>query len=442
MNYKSKLTRLDFLKTSAVGAGVLLIPSSLRAAVAPKKQKTDSNDQINLAFIGLGQQAMYLLSGFLTIPGVRVIAGADVYDIKRARFLKRVNDYYSGQKVKNDVVCYENFEDVLAREDVDAVVIATPDHNHAHIAIAACKAGKDVYLEKPLTLTIFEGQQLRKAVRKNNRILQVGSQQRSSSEFIHATNVAREGRLGKISLIKAYVGAGPKPYDLPKEEVPAGLNWDKWLGPLPESVYYNNELNPIISLEPEKNETFWGAWRWYKGIGGGFTTDWGAHMFDIAQWAIGKDGSGPVEIIPPGYSHYEHLTFKYDNGIVLSQEQFDGGKQGVKIYGENGWIQVCRGEFLASDPQFMPDGKAKDDDLPYETRIPHLVRFIEAVRTRIDPNVPVEIGHSSCTVCNLGNIAYELKRPLHWNPIVEKFVDDPEATKLLHYNYRPGYSLE
>ena len=228
MNEKSKLTRRDFLKVSALGAaGAVLMPSALAAAPKSAKKKSSANDTIGIGFIGLGQQAMHLLAGFLTIDGVRVLAGCDVYDVKRARFEKRVKKYYAehGQKCKVDL--YEDYQDLLARDDIDAVVIATPDHQHALIAIAACRAGKDIYLEKPLTLTIYEGQQLRKAVREHCRILQVGSQQRSDAEFIHAANLVREGELGRIELIKVHVGGSPTPYTLPRQEVPAGLNWDK-----------------------------------------------------------------------------------------------------------------------------------------------------------------------------------------------------------------------
>lgn len=448
------MQRRDFLKTSALGtAGILLSSGVMGTAAMPApaaaKAKKAANDKINLGFIGLGQQAMHLLNGFISMDDVRVVAGCDVYDIKRDRFVRRVTDYYTKKgekKVKVDM--YEDYQDVLARPDIDAVVIATPDHQHAIIAIAACKAGKDVYLEKPLTLTVYEGQQLCKAVRKYNRILQVGSQQRSSEEFIHAANIAREGELGKIERIKVYVGRNnvnptspaPAPNNLPRMEVPAGLNWDKWLGPLPTSVHYHSDFNPIIT--PDKDEQLWGAWRWYKVSGGGLMTDWGAHMFDIAQWAIGKDCSGPVEIIPPGYSFYEHLTYKYDNGIVMTEEPYDGGQQGVMIYGENGWIKVSRGKFAASDKRWDMRSAQTDSSVPYETKVGHHRAFIEAIKSRIDPNVPVEVGHSSCNVCNIGNIAMELGRPVVWNPIVQKFMKDPEATKLLHYDYRPGYSLD
>jgi predicted dehydrogenase len=373
-----------------------------------------------------------------------VVAGADLYDIKRQRFAGRVKKYYADAGQRVDLKMYERYEDLLARPDIDAVVIATPDHYHAIIAVAACRAGKDVYLEKPMTLTIFEGQQLVKAVRENNRILQVGSQQRSDAEFIHVANFLREGRLGKIARVKVNLGdpPAPKPYDRPAQPVPAGLDWDRWLGPLVENFHYNEQLDPPISLDPVENEKYWGAWRWYKGMGGGYMTDWGAHMFDIAQWSLGKDRSGPVEIIPPGVGWHDLLTYKYDNGTVMTLEKFDGNKQGCKFYGEGGWIQVKRGEVLASDPAFLPGaGAAAESGVAYETNVPHMETFIRSVRSRRDPNVPVEIGHSSCTVCTLGNIAFELGRALQWNPIVEKFMNDDEATGLMHYKYRQGYSL-
>lgn len=439
------MQRRNFLRVTALGAATSMLPLDAFASAAATNKKADKNSKVQMGFIGLGQQAMYLLQGFMSMDDVRVVAGCDVYDVKRDRFVRRVKDYYTKKgekKVKVDV--YEDYQDLLARPDIDAVVIATPDHQHAVIAIAACKAGKDIYLEKPATLTIYEGQQLVKAVRKYGRILQMGSQQRSSEEFIHAANLAREGELGQIHKLKVYVGrnninpvtAAPMPCNLPKMPVPAGLNWDKWLGPLPESVYYHPDLDPIIT--PEQNEQLWGAWRWYKVCGGGLMTDWGAHMFDVAQWALGKDGNGPVEIIPPGYSYYDHLTFKYDNGIIVSEEPFDGSTPGVQIYGTEGWIKVSRGKFEASDKKFdMPVQEASD--VPYEVKVGHHRKFIDAVLSRRDPNVPIEVGHSSCTVCNLGNIAMELGRPVIWNPIVQKCMHDPEATKLLHYTYRAGY---
>ena len=438
----NQLTRRKFLKTAAIGAvGVAVFPQFVTSC-QNKKAGEVADGIIRLGFIGLGQQAMYLLNGFMGMPEVEVVAGCDVYGIKRERFLKRVNDHNVTQQKSVAVEVYENYKDLIAREDIDAVVIATPDHWHAFIAIAACNAKKNVYLEKPLTFTIKEGQKLVKAVRNNGVILAVGSQQRSDPNFQHAVKMVQEGKIGKIEKVNAYVGAPPTPYDLPEETIPADLNWPLWLGPS-EFVHYNSQLNPPISLDPEQNEQFWGAWRWYKELGGGFTTDWGAHMFDIAQWGLGMDNSGPVEIIPAGYQDTKFLTYKYADGAVMTEEPFDEKQtKGVKFWGDKGWIEVSRGHYLASDDSLLPPEVEKTEGA-YETKVPHLANFINAVKTKTDPVVPVEIGHRSCTVCTLGNIAYDMKRPIKWDPKAEKFVDDPEADKnrLFNKTYTEGYIL-
>jgi predicted dehydrogenase len=433
---KKGISRRHFLGSSLAGvAGLIVLPritSSIGMVSADLK----------IGFIGMGQQAMFLLNGFLQIPGVQVVAGCDVYGIKRKRFEKRVKAFYTKAGKEVAIQTYEKFEEILARTDINAVVIAVPDHSHARIAIAACKAGKDVYLEKPMTFTIKEGQELKKAVRQYNRILAVGSQQRSDSGFQHAVNLVQTSALGKITKVNAYVGAPPKPYDLPEEPIPTDLNWDLWLGSLPQVIHFNNQLDPPVTVDPDQNEKFWGAWRWYKEMGGGFTTDWGAHMFDIAQWGLGMDKNGPVEASPIG-DGTEFMSFKYANGVLMTSEPFDEKKtKGVKFWGENGWIEVARGYFKASDPKFLPPKKEAIEG-PYETRIPHQLNFVESVISRKDPVVPVEIGHSSCTVCNLGNIACALKRTVKWNPATESFIDDTDgaATKLLHYEYRKGWNL-
>ncbi len=436
---KKGVTRRHFLSTTAFGlAGMAALPGifSCKTAVVAEKD-------LRFGFIGLGRQAMFLLNGFIQLPGVKVVAGADVYGVKTKRFEKRVKDFYAGKGLEAEVQTYENYTEILQRDDIDVVVIATPDHSHAMIAIAACKAGKDVYLEKPLTFTIKEGQELVKAVRENNIVLAVGSQQRSDPNFQHAVNLVQTGALGRISLAHAYVGAPPRPYDLPEETLPADLNWDSWLGPLPASIHFNHELNPPISLDPAKDETIWGAWRWYKEMGGGFTTDWGAHMFDIVQWALKMDASGPVEISPVGDGS-EFMTFTYENGTVMTSEPFDEKlTKGVKFIGEKGWIEVSRGYFQASNPDWMPTKAEEADDTPYETKIPHQINFVEAVRDRKDPIVSVEIGHRTCTVCTLGNIACELKRTVKWDPSTESFTDDADgaAGALMHYQYRNGWTL-
>ena len=435
---KKGWSRRQFLGASALGvAGLAVLPGMTGFASTAAAEK-----EITLGFIGLGQQANFLLNGFLEIPGVNVVAGCDVYGIKRRRFQKKVDAFNTKKGKSLKVETYEKYGEILKRKDINAVVIAVPDHSHAYIAIAALKAGKDVYLEKPMTFTIKEGQELKKAVRENGRIFGLGSQQRSDPNFQHAVHLVQSGALGKITNVKAYVGAPPKPYDLPEETLPADLNWDLWLGPLPTTIHYNNALDPIISVDPEVNEKIWGAWRWYKEMGGGFTTDWGAHMFDIAQWGLGMDKNGPVEISPIGDGS-EFMSWTYANGVIMTSEPFDDKKtKGVKFIGEKGWIEVSRGYFKGSDPKYDSKEKVTSDG-PYETKIPHQVNFIESVRAHKDPAVPVEIGHSSCCVCTLGNIACDLKRTIKWDPKTEKFIGDTDgaATKKMHYEYRKGWKL-
>ena len=246
-NQRNGISRRQVLQTSLLStAGLSLFPGFSYGRLA-------SSDTIHIGVVGLGRQAMGLTNAFLSIPGVKVIAASDVYGTKRQRFEQVVNEHYHHRKKRSKTKTYENYKDLLERKDIDAVVVATPDHWHALIGIDSCKAGKDVYLEKPLTFTIKEGQELVRAVRNNKGVLAVGSQQRSGREFQHGVNLVREGKIGAIERINAHVGGPPNPYDLPKENVPEGLNWDLWLGPNPY-VHYNSQLNPPISLDPPKGE--------------------------------------------------------------------------------------------------------------------------------------------------------------------------------------------
>lgn len=431
----------------AAGMGMLNQASYARGPLVegamdqPMQPGKTGVETLRLGFIGLGRQANGLLSNFIALPDIEVIAGCDVYGAKRQRFLNRTTAYYQEHNRDVEVAVYENYHDLLARKDVDAVVIATPDHWHALISIDACRAGKDIYLEKPLTYTIREGQELIKAVRSNNIVLATGCMQRSFANFQHAVKMVHKGRIGPVSKVYACVGGPPKPFDLPKEEVPADLNWDLWLGPLNAPIHYNHELNPPISLDPPENEKMWGGWRWYKETGGGLTTDWGAHMFDIAQWAIGMDRKGPVSIIPAGYQDTEYLTFTYSNGVTITEQPFDKKEtRGCKFFGKDGWIEVSRSHYEASDPSLYPS-LAEGESLQGGGSKDHYIDFIESVRRRKDPIASVEIGHSTCVTCTLGNIAYDLGRPLNWDPDTEQFVNDPEAEKHLHRAYRPGYRL-
>ncbi len=430
------LSRRSFIRTTATGLVGLSVLPLLKGC------KVGANDTIRLGFIGLGQQTVYLVNGFQNIAGVKIVAGCDVYGVKRQRFENMVKSYQESTQQTVEVTLYDDYQDLLARPDIDAVIIATPDHWHAMMTLDAVRAGKDIYLEKPVTFTIEEGKAIVKAVRDNNLVLAVGSQQRSDLRFQHAVNLVRDGKLGILRKINAWVGPPPTPYDLPEEVVPADLNWEKWLGPMPY-VHYNNGLNPPITLDPVQNETFWAKWRYYKETGGGFLTDWGAHNFDIAQWALNMDNGGPVRIVPIGAEGNEYIKFEYADGVLVENAPFSENRGfGVKFYGDDAWVEVSRSHYSASDDSLLPPPlEEADGKVPYETSTAHYTNFIECLRSRKDPIAPVNAGHRSGSLGILGNIATNLARPLRWDPVNERFVSDSEADLQLTRQYRPGFSL-
>jgi predicted dehydrogenase len=469
---KQVINRRQFLNYSALGlAGLTILPSWTINGI-----RIAPSDRVVLGFIGLGRQSLSDFRGFAGCPGVQVAACCDVDSMKIARFKRRVNEWQRSKEVIERCDGYEFYWDLLERKDIDAVCIVSPDHWHALMTIDACNAGKDVFCQKPLAYTITEGLKMVKAVRNNKRVLQVGSQQRSSGEFQKAIELVQTGAIGHIEKIYARVGAPPTPFNLPEEKVPANLNWNLWMGPLNDpKIHYHPDLCPPISLEPEENEKLWGAWRWYRETGNGYTADWGAHMFDIAQAAIGMDGSGPVEYIPQGYNGTQYATMKYANGIVMIEQPYlddNESAQGIRFIGTNGWIEVARGYLACSDSSKVPadlagnrpltqaqreerrartaaeqaqqaERRRTGNALAFEISSPHTQNFIDCIRSRKNPVAPVEVGCSTNTLCCLMNIATELERPVKWNPVTLSFDNDLEAAshRLYHYEYRHPYSL-
>ena len=443
-NTKKGISRREFLGFSALGlAGLTILPSWSMNGV-----KIAPSDRVVLGFIGLGQQGLSDFTSFTGCPGVQVAAGCDVDSIKRERFARRVKKWQASAGMNQRCDQYEFYEDLLERRDIDAIEVATPDHWHALCAIHACQSGKDVYCQKPLAYTITEGLAIVKAVRENRRVFQVGSQQRSSAEFQQAIRMVQEGAIGHVEKIYAKVGEPPKPLNLPEMAVPANLNFNKWLGPLNDpKIHYHPDLCPPVSLDPEENEKLWGAWRWYSETGNGFTADWGAHMFDIAQAAIGMDGSGPVEFIPKGYNGTKYNSMRYANGIVMSEQPYredDPNAQGIKFIGDKGWLKVARGYIECSDPSLLKKSERKVEKGSYEVSSPHMQNVVDCVRSRKKPIAPVEVGCSTNTLCCLVNMALELGRPVKWNPATLTFENndkEAEAHRLYWYEYRNPYKL-
>ncbi|MDR1153095.1 MAG: Gfo/Idh/MocA family oxidoreductase [Bacteroidales bacterium] len=381
------------------------------------------SDQITIGFLGTGKQSRHLVTEFA--KRARVIAGCDVDSRKLENFKVITEGLYTklGTSAKGFKTC-KDFREVLGNKEIDAVVIATPDHWHAVMVIEAAKAGKDVYCEKPYSHSIEEGRLMVQAVEKYKRINQTGNMQRSWKNFRDACRLVRNGLIGDISEVKVCCGPPPKKYDLGAETKPAYLDWEMWVGPA-EFHEFNAELSPPLERDIFPN------WRNYREYGNGMTADWGAHMFDIAQWGLGMDDSGPVAIYPPDKDH-KVLTFVYGNGVTMTHEDFGRG-YAVRFIGSKGIIDISRGFFEALPGNLTRHQFADSEIKLYESN-DHYQNWLDCIRTRQQPLCTAEIGHRTATVCFLANIGYELRRPLKWNPVKEEFENDAEANRL-----RSGY---
>jgi predicted dehydrogenase len=422
------LSRRKFLSNLAAMSALTIVPRSVlgRGFLPP-------SDKINFGFIGAGKQSIGLMRNFLSTGEVQFVAAADVYRAKLDNFLAEMKKFCDEKQMTGiDCTADVDFTPILERKDVDAVIIATPDHWHGVMAVRAAEAGKDVYCEKPLSLTVSEGRAMVNATRKNGRVFQTGSMQRSWPEFRQTAELIRNGYLGEIKEVKVSVGGPPVPYDLPGQTIPDGLDWDRWLGP--------NGFKPFNNdLAPRLEDTFWGRWRNYREFGGGGMTDWGAHMFDIVQWALDMDDSGPVSVLYPDGKDVKELTYVYDNGIPMTHENF-GKDNAIRFIGTEGQLDVQR-RLLETTPESLKDKAMGGSDKRVYFSDNHYSDFIKAIRNRTKPVCDVEIGHRTATVCNIGNIAYQLKRSLTWNPVKEKFKRDKEANALLTRELRKGFDI-
>jgi len=413
------------LKAAAVVAAA---PYLIRAT-ALGRGRASAGDRITLGFIGLGNMGGNHLDTLLGDEAVQVLAVCDVNAVKRANAKTKVEDHYAADVesgVFHGCSAYNNHEDLLARDDIDAVVIAAPDHWHAILAIAACRAGKDVYCEKPLSLTIREAREMVKAARRYGTVFQTGSQQRSSANFRLACELVRSGRIGKLLTVQVGVGGPSEEKVLPEEPIPEGFDWDRWLGPTPWYPYNAERCSGSYS----------GGWRLIRDYSGGMMTDWGAHHFDIAQWGMGADDTGPVEIVPPDGGDHSTLTYRYENGVTM----YHGGANGILFTGTDGRIEVNREHFQTWPEEIGKEQLGVNDVHLYESP-GHHQDWLACIRSRRRPICDVEIGCRSVTVCHLGNIAHWLGRPLRWNPKTEEIIGDPLASRWLDRPKRAPWRL-
>ncbi len=427
---KNSPERRHFLKTSLASlATISIVPNYVLGGthVAP-------SDKFNLAYIGTGRQGRGLFYRFADFTEIQTIAAADVDQLKLEDFRQKVNAHYSEQKQKNDykgVETYGDFREMLSRDDIDGVVVATPDHWHALASIAAANAKKHVYCEKPLSLTVIEGRAMVEAARNNNIVFQTGSMQRSWEDFHRAAELVINGYIGDLEKIVVSVGGPPDACNQPDEPVPETLDWDMWLGPAPKRGYSSYFAPPV-------DWDGWARWRYCKYYGGGGMSDWGAHMFDIAQWALGKDNSGPVAVNPPDEKEFPVLTYVYDNGLQMTREDFGKGNA-VRFIGKKGIIEVSR-QFLNVPKNLEHQSIGLNDTHLYRSRN-HYYDWLSCIKTGEKPICDVEVGHRTATVCNIGNIAYELGRPLQWDPEKEKFSGDKEANGMLSRKMRKPWRV-
>jgi predicted dehydrogenase len=424
------LTRRSLLKKGLAGifayaVAPSFVPSTVFGRNAP-------SNRITVGLIGLGLQCNGHARAVAARPDCQILALCDVDTRKFASYQELIGKEYAnrGDGSAKGISCHQHSEELLARGDIDAVWVCTPDHWHAALSIAAMKAGKDVYCEKPLSLTVREGRLMADAARQYHRILQTGSQQRSNRAFRKACEMVRNGWIGDIKYARTKLGEFPQPEPLAEEPVPAGLDYDRWLGPTPWRPY---NLQRILG-------NYGGGWRKYLEYGARKNGDWGAHHFDIIQWALGMDHSGPVDFIPQGYEGTPYQTHIYANGVRV--ERVDNGlKAMIEFGGTKGKIFVGRNEVLFTEPSAL----AAQPLRPEETRLyasdNHHEDFLNAIRHRQLPLCDVEIGHRTSTICHLNSIASILNRPLRWDPSKEELVGDPLASRLLDRPRRAPYDI-
>jgi len=419
-------TRRDFLRTGLAGGAFLALPASTyQAAFAAD---VPPSEKIRLASIGVGNQGTGNLKGFIK----NAVAVCDVDSTFLAAAAGLV------EKAGTTPKTFSDYRKVLESKDIDAVIITTPDHWHALMTVHACEAGKDVYCEKPLTLTIAEGKAMIAAARKNKRIVQTGSQQRSDARFRQACELVRNGAIGKVQTVKVGLPA-PNWVDrakmpVPDSDAPATLDFDKWIGPAPLVKYNKNKVHYLF--------------RFFWDYSGGQQTNFGAHHLDIAQWGLGMDESGPSTI--EGTATFNankwfetpetaKITYTYANGVTINCTLGKGGHPGGATFeGDKGTVFVDRGKITASDPAIL---KFSGGDVKLYVSNNHHQNWLECIKTRKLPIADVAIGHRSATVCHLGNIALRTGKKITWDPAKEEIVGDADAAKLTTKEYRKGYEL-
>jgi predicted dehydrogenase len=430
MKFTVALNRRRFLRgltLAGAAAGLpTIIPASVLGADAPSKK-------ITVGAVGLGGMGSGNLGGFLGEPRCRVVAVCDV----DAKHLEEARQRVNSQNRAQDCLAYKDFRELVARDDIDAVSMATPDHWHAVVSIMAAKSGKDIYGEKPFSHDLKEGRAMVKAVTQYGRVWQTGSWQRSTGDFRFACELVRNGRVGKIHTVEVGLPTGGRGGDAPIIAPPPELDYDFWCGPSPWAPY-------------TKDRTHWN-WRWQMDYGGGQLMDWIGHHGDIAQWGLGTEHTGPVEINPI-YAEFPktgiwdaamryRIECTYGNGVKMILQNAEGSfRMGAKWIGADGWVWVDRGGFETS-PAEVKKEKIRPDEINLYKSQNHIGNFVDCVLSRRLTITPAEVAHRSASVGHLCVIAMNLGRKLKWNPEKEEFLNDNAANALLGRAKREPWNI-
>lgn len=426
------ITRRQFLQRASAGVAFAALPQIVPFTVLGRDGTTPPGSRIAVGFIGTGDHGIgWNLGPYLRHPDARVVAVCDVDGRRLTRAKETVDERYGD----GDCFATKDFREVLARKDIDAVMISTPDHWHTIISLLAIEAGKDVQCEKP-TLTIHEGIVLTEAVRKHQRVFQTSTEDRAVPEYHRMAELVRNGRIGRLERIEVLLPRQPTgPGDPTPQPVPKELDYEMWLGPAPFAPYTRDRVH-------------WN-FRWIWDYSGGIICDWGTHLFDTAQWANDTERSGPVEIEGTG-THWSgglydtvrdyDVTYRYANGVVMTCKP---GNPSIKFIGSEGWVGNTgwRGPVEASSPRILESKIGPDEVRLYTNPNGEHDDFLKCVRSRQDPYFPVDIGHRVSTVCHLANLAIKTGRKLRWSPEQERFLGDDAANAKLDRPRRDPWQL-
>jgi hypothetical protein len=462
MSNQNNMNRRHFVKNSlkasaATTLGLVGFPTIVPASVFGKNAPSN---KINIGAIGVGRISRdHDMFETLQYDHARIMAVCDLDSKRLLDGKKYVNDFYTKKTGKeyDGVTMYDDHKAMLQNKDIDAVLISTPDHSHAYLGIHAVEAGKDVYLQKPASLTIAEGRALSNAVHRTGRILQIGSQQRSSVQFRYAAELVRNGRIGTLKTVHVGLPGDPGGEVEPEMPIPKNLNYDAWLGSTPNVYYTEKRVHP-------QNDYGRPGWLRMEQFGAGMITGWGAHHVDCAHWGMDTEYTGPLEIsghadFPKSGLWNVHGLFQtegiYANGVkmIISNEI----PNGIKFVGTEGWIFVTRGDYRASSSDPIPTNTAKALSASNDKIIQSVIgqneinlyrsteqhgNWLDCIKSRAQPISPVEIGHRSCSTCLLHHIAMKLNRKIYWDPMNERFINDDEANALLNRPHRFPYEIK